>query len=69
MANCGGCDKKLSFFQTKYDCEDNSGIILKCCSECYEKFQRKETISTVVEVICAEAKNVTKQKKTIKETR
>jgi len=43
MANCERCGKKLSFFQHKYNCEDDRGTILKCCSECYEKSQRKET--------------------------
>ncbi len=42
MANCGRCGKKLGFFQSKYNCEDDRRAILKCCSECYEKSQRKE---------------------------
>jgi restriction system protein len=43
MVNCGKCGEKLGFFQSKYSCEDNKGNTIKCCSDCYEKFQKEET--------------------------
>ncbi len=43
MANCGKCGKKLGFFQSKYNCEDDKGNTIKCCSGCYENSKKKKT--------------------------